>query len=368
MPRKATENFMKSVISAVSSEPSSVLEISNKAKTSWESTKKALEFLEFLGVVKIKKEGNRNLFFKTEFIEDLDDRNWFGLPLKKTDRDNIIFVFENTKKIWKEKSGNDVGKTQMQKVLVAVNSECNLNIPVGRYLYGMMTVMPFNPEEQYVSIVIPNSSQILQSIERTVERYHKLSVPDLKRLHYVETKNALHLAKEASLKILYDEKFDKNGFANFRDSLFIMLSNIPKDEPIMEIFTEFIGAVNRLSKLEENDIGNIKNEIGSAFNEVWKFIAMNLFLKDLRKYYSERQLWRIKKEIIDQVNNVNEQLSMLNDFVPETEGLKCPEYEELRKLQGSVKDVKVLTEEELDKLAEESAKDSSKILREFNLD
>lgn len=368
MPRKATENFMKSVISAVSPEPTSILEIANKAKTSWESTKKALEFLEYLGVVEIKKEGNRKLFFKTDFIEDTDSRNWFGIPLKKSDKDNIIFIFENAKKIWKEKSGNDLGKTQAQKVLAAVNNECSLNIPIGKYLYGMMTVMPFKPEEQYASIVVPNNNQILQSIEKTVERYHTLSVPELKKLHYIETKNALYLAKEASLKILYNENFDKNGFANFCDSLFKMFSYIPKDEPIIEVFTEFIGVVNRLSRLEENDIGNIKNEINSAFNEVWKFIAMNIFLKDLRNFYSERHLWQIKKEIIDQVNTVNEQLSLLNDFVPERRISECPEYEELKKLQGSIKEIKTLTEDELHNLAEETAKDSSKIMREFNLD
>jgi len=369
MPRKATEIFMNSVISAVSFEPSSILEITNKAKTSWESTKKALEFLESLGVIESKKEGNRKLFFRREFIEDSDSRNWFGLPLKKIDKDNITFVFGNAKKIWNEKSGTDIGKTQMQKVLVAVNNECSLNIPVGRYLYGMMTVMPFKPEEQYVPVAVPNSNQILQSIERTVERYHILTVPQLKILHYKETDNALYLAKEVSLRILYDEKFDKSGFASFCESLFKILSNIPKDEPyIMEAFVEFIGIVNRLSQLKEADISNIKNEIGSAFNEVWKFIALNIFLKDSRRFFSERQLWQVKKEIIDQVNSVSEQLSLLNDFVPERESSKYPEYEELKKLQGSVKEVKILTEEELHKLAEESAKDSSKILREFNLD
>ncbi|TRZ54167.1 hypothetical protein D4Q76_02990 [archaeon] len=350
MPRKASESFMNSVISAVDSEPSSILEIANNAGTSWESTKKALGFLESLGVIQSKQEGSRKQFFKRDFIEDLDNRNWFGLPLKKTDKDNINFIFGNAKNIWKEKSGSDAGRTQMQKVLVAVNKECNLNIPVGRYLYGMMTVMPFKIEEQYAIVSIPNSNQILNSVKSAVERYHMLSVTDLKIQHYKETNNVLYLAKEASLKILYKEGFDKGGFSNFCESLFVMLSNMPKEEPYnLEIFTEFVGVVNRLSQLEENDLNNIKNEIGSAFNEVWKFIALNFFLKDLREFYSVQQLRQINKEIIDQVNAVDEQLSLLNDFVPEKENPRYPEYEELKKLQGSVKD-------------------SSKVLRKFDLD
>ena len=51
----------------------------------------------------------------------------------------------------------------------------------------------------------------------------------------------------------------------------------------------------------------------------------------------------------------------------QVEGISA-EYEQFRKLQGSVKNVKKISEKELHKLAHESAKEPSKIFREFGLD
>ncbi len=51
----------------------------------------------------------------------------------------------------------------------------------------------------------------------------------------------------------------------------------------------------------------------------------------------------------------------------QVEGISA-EYEQFRKLQGSVKKVKKISEKELHKLAHKSAKEPSKVFREFGLD
>ncbi len=369
MPRKAREEFLNSIVASVSYEPKSILEISKTAGTTWESTKKALVFLVSLGIVDIMEEGNRKLFLKREFSGTVDNKTFFNIPLTERDENNIKFIFENAKKIWKEKSGAEIGRTQMQKIIVAVNNTCGLNIPVGRYLYGMMTVMPYDPAADYTYINPPGSSRILSSIEETTERYSNLSVPQLKIQHYRETGNTLYLAKETTLKLLYENEFNKTGFSNFCDSLFDILLNIPKEmSHALEVFTEFTGATNRLSRLREDDIETVKNDVGSAFNEVWKFVALNIFCKDLSKFYSKQQLMQLNMEIVNQLPIVDEQISILNDMVPKREHPKCAEYVELKKLQGSLKEASEIEEKELHELAHDSAKNPSKVFREFGLD
>ncbi len=369
MPRKAREEFLNSIVASVSYEPKSILEIAKSAETTWESTKKALKFLVSLGIVDIREDGNRKLFLKREFSGTVDNKTFFNIPLTERDENNIKFIFKNAKKTWKDKSGAEIGRTQMQKIIVAVNNTCSLNIPVGRYLYGMMTVMPYDPAVEYTYINPSDSSRLLSSIEAATERYSNLSVPQLKIQHYRETGNILYLAKETTLKLLYETEFNKNGFSNFCDSLFDILLNIPKDmSHTIEAFTEFTGAVNRLSRLGEDDIETVKNDVGSAFNEVWKFVALNMFCKDLSKFYSKQQLMQLNMEIVNQLPIVDEHISILNDMVPKREHPKCAEYEELKKLQGSLKEASETEEKELHELAHDSAKNPSKVFREFGLD
>lgn len=368
MPRKATNLFLSSIISSLSFEPKPISEIAKNAGTSWESTKKALEFLVCLSIVEAKEEGERVLFSKKSLNEVIDNKTFFNLPLDMKDRNMAYFIFENTRKLWLDTCKTEIGRTQMQKILVAVNRDCHLEIPVGRYLYGMMSVVPYQPFEQYPANIPSNNQEILSSIKTTIGRYHNLSIQQLKILHYEETGNILYLAKEVTLKLLFEKEFDRLGFSDFCNSLYDILRNIPKEEQrIREVFTEFISIINRLSILDEDKLKTMKYEISSTFDEIWKFVALSIFCKDLKRFYSEQQLMHLNFEIINQIQIVDEQLSSLSEFVPKREDLKCPEYEALKKLQGSVSELKIIAEEKAHKLAEESAKEPSKIFREFDL-
>lgn len=372
VPKGQTKDFMEAILSSVNSEPKSVLEIANSAKKSWESTKRALELLESFEVVQSKKEGDRKLFFRKELaiMGEKDNKTWFNVPLEKRDADLINFVFDNTEVAWKEKTGTDVGRTQMQKVLVRVNNVCNLKLPIGRYLYGMICVKPYDPSEIYAYPMPENGRQIIDATKKAVEDYHRFSVKELEIAHYKETGNSLYLAKVDSISLLTSSQFNKDIFSQFCALLSKILVNLPHDETdLIVLFTEFIGAVNNIAQLDEGELRQARDAVLDSFNEMWELIATTLFYKDLSKKYSEHELAKIRLEIENhKLIVIYEEISKLNEYTSKREHQKCPEYEELKKLQGSVKITKLLEEKELHKLAEESAKNPSKIFGEFGLD
>ncbi|MBU4246611.1 MAG: hypothetical protein ABIF85_05000 [Nanoarchaeota archaeon] len=358
---------MHSIINSVSSEPKSILEIANASGTSWESTKKALEFLQSLEVVESTTDQNKK-FFKKHFLPTVGSNNtWFNIPLEKRDDGLINFIFDITKRIWVEKTGCKIGKTQMQKVVVNVNRACKLDLPIGRYLYGMICIKPFNQDEAYSYPIPENNQQITAAIQSAVNEYSELSIPELKIRHYGETDNFLYLAKEESASLACAD-FNKINFSKFCNSLSNMLIKIPQDElESIQLFVEFMSVSNSLLLLDERALLQTKGEVISSFNELWKAIATKLFFKDLSCKYSKHQLMNLALERYTQNEIAKDCISQLSEYVLDKNNAKCPEYEALKKLHGSIKEIKTLTEEESHKLAEESAKEPSKIFREFDL-
>jgi len=368
MARKATREFINSVLSALTPEPKSILEISDKAGATWEGTKHSLELLESLGVVESKLEGNRKLFYRKELVAQVHSGTFFDIPLEKRDENLINFIFENARRLWKEKTGVGIGRTQMQKLLVKVNTSCTLDLPVGRYLYGMICVKPYEFGLAYPYQEPENAQSLIAEMQKGVELYSPLSTSELKLLHYKETQNQLYLAKEETLKLVCAE-FNRNNFSLFCRSLSDMLVRLPPDDlELIVIFTEFIAVVNNMAHLDEKELMHSKNEVVSTFDEVWRYVAIKLFFKDLSKKYSTG-LSKLVLEIALHREILRDAIATLAEIDHGGEAMpRSPEYEELKRLQGSVRAAKELGEAELHNLAEESAKNPSKIFREFGLD
>ncbi len=364
MPKKSIGEFYRKVLSCVSVEPKTVGEIAEEAQTSWESTRKALELLEVIGVVSSVKEGEKKKYFKV--ISEGNENTFFRIPLSKRDNNLINFIFEKIKEIWKEKTGELPGKTVAQKILVEVNRRCNLNLPVGRYLYGMICPKPFDPYTTYEFHEPENAKGITECIRETVEKFSHLPIQQIKQQHYREMENKLYELKDDLIKS-FPSSFTKDVLENITRKLLEMIIHLPNDREVVEAFVKYIEILNGLRNLENSKIENIRSDIIETFDKLWEFTAMKLFYIDLQKKYYPEQLENLRNSIEAQKLILREYFSSLRESVPSKKRQPTKGAEELKKLQGSVKEVKEISPEELEKLAKETAEDS-KIFREFNLD
>ena len=359
MPKKSVEEFFEKVLESVGIEAEKVGEIAERAGTSWESTRRALEVLEKVGVVKSVKENGKKLYFRVKPEEGA----FFNIPLRRKDRDMINFIFDKIREIWKEKTGENPGKTVTQKILVRVNNELGLGIPVGRYLYGTICVQPFEAGRKYEYTKPEKWKEITQRIREAVNEYSGLSFEELKLRHYRETENKLYELKEGLIRKM--ELIEgKEDLEEITEKLLRMVVYLPEDREVVEAFVKYIEILNRI-KRRGIKVKEIKPGILESFEKLWEFMATKLFYTDLLKFYLPAHLELLRKTIEMNKFILKEYLSDLRDLVP-YESVESG-FEELKKLQGSAKREKKISKKELRKLAEETA-GNSEVFREFGLD
>ncbi|MBI2136358.1 hypothetical protein HYU06_04760 [Candidatus Woesearchaeota archaeon] len=365
MTRKTTKQLVETIKCSLSFEPRSIMEIAKESKTDWTSTEKCLDLLKSLEIVVETADGNKRLFCLKKIQSQ--EHTWFGIPIQlKEDQNKINFIYNKSIYHWLKKTGREIGKTQANKVLAKVNKDCNLNLPVGWYLYGQMCVEIFDLDTNYSFENFAEAEVIEKKIIEVIDVYSKIKkVSDLKKYHYKEFDNILYNAKEEILSLGFSnfEKDDTQEF-NFIKRLLSMIESLPKtDEKIIELFTEYIGTtIQLLRKLTEEELLMVKADILSSFNEVWKLIAIQEFYESLletKKYTKDTLHPFLSVEIMYQKEEVIEWLSRLQGFVLLNDTVQSPEYNELKRLQGSAK---LLTEEEKRKV------NSSDLLRQIGFD
>jgi len=363
MPRKSVEEFYKKIFSYVNSTPKTVSEISNEAGTSWESTRKVLELFESMGIINSTEiEGKKHYFRPTS-----EKETYFNIPLSKDDENLINFIFEKIKEAWKKEVKSIPGKTVVQKILVRVNIKCNLGLPVGRYLYGMICPKPFDSEKIYEFSVPLNSSAITDEINRAVKEYSRLPTrEEVKRKHYEETQNELYKLKENVFHLIM-HAYSKESIDTIIHQLLQMVVYLPHDKEILESFLKYVDFINRL----KTKIDDLHTEIVGTFEKLWTFIATKIFYLDMLSTgkYVKEQLIDLKRAADLHKLILNDHFASLDESLPKVEP-SPEEIEKLKSLKGSVKETEFreLSEEERRKLAEELVKDKhSNLFREFDL-
>ncbi|MCD6523040.1 MAG: hypothetical protein J7K68_04790 [Candidatus Diapherotrites archaeon] len=315
MPTKSPEEVKEEILEVLDDVPRTVDEIKRLAGTSWLGTKKALESLDRLGVVKTAVRGKRKYYYRPT------GKTWFGLPIREKDKEVLEYIFWKAREIWKEK-GVEPKRVNLQKVAVHVAEDLKLDIPVFRYLYGQMTVLKEAPSEKPARPSIPG---IEGSIEEAVMLYSGPAYLAKEVQYKKETMRFYGIKKEIEQN--WHREFESGKLSK---RLIDWLMEAPRDEYITEAIKEVISLYAQALK-EENPV-EYSEPLREVFSKMWDVIATRLAHLDLKsKGYSEEDLEELSKVF---GNRVEEAKYALDEFENMLTPVKLSS--EIESLKGSV--------------------------------
>jgi predicted transcriptional regulator len=323
MERKSAKELIKLIIASVSSSPKSIQEIAENCNSNWDSVRVYLESLKDAGIVQESAIGNKRVFSMGTRIVPENPNTYFGLPIKEEDEKTINSIFSVVKKEWTKITGNEPGRTQVQKCLARVNKECELGLPLGWYLHGPVCVDAYTPGNAY------QYSGLNQNIERCIHNVVKdysteNTAYSLKMRYYREEKNQLYNSKELMFQLLSSTVFSKSNIKEANSLLMEIIRNLPPifDDDTNKMINQFQEMfIELLSRLTEEELSEIKIDVCTTFNEIWKLIAIFNYFNDLAPYYirnysREAELQHFLPEMNMQKMIVLECLRNLSDYMP----------------------------------------------------
>ncbi|HLC56621.1 MAG TPA: hypothetical protein VJJ23_05270 [Candidatus Nanoarchaeia archaeon] len=356
MIRKPAKDIIKLIIKSLISTPKSINEVAEDCKSNWESIKQYLESLKEVGIVEETSVGNKRVFSITQWKIEKRGDTYFGLPLEQKDEKLIDSLFFKIKEEWQKNTGKIPGRTQLNKTLAKINNLCNLNLPIGWYQFGALCVKRYDPLIEYNYEQLSNETLICA--QNVIKDYSKeISTYDLKIKQYKEEDKKLYITKELVLLLLTSQELSKIHTKELTNNLYNILFYLPKieDTQSKRIINEFIATILQLfSVLPEEEFQNIKIDIIESFNSLWRLIALYQYSDDLEKYYPKEILIRhlnLDKDL--QKIEVMDWLLYLNEMMPSEPESNDKNYQKLKSLMGSAKE---LTEIERDERNEEMEK------------
>lgn len=246
------------IVSILKENPSSINEISKKAKLNWRTAKGYLDLLKQLDLVMDADIKRSKLFFYK------DANNYFNLPVKKRDGKIISTIYHYIKKFNMDIYGNEPSKTQVYKIIWHVNGKFKLDLPIGWYKYGPCCVQAYKGGEKILADLSP---RMLSEIKETTRDYCSCDKFALQERIYEETNERLYLAKTRLIKS------DKLSKKDIHPILLDLIKFAPSES--VDVVTDFA----RASLL----IGWEKT--GVIFEKLWAYLATIRFKQSLAFYY-----------------------------------------------------------------------------------
>ncbi|MFT4311044.1 MAG: helix-turn-helix domain-containing protein [Candidatus Woesearchaeota archaeon] len=250
------------IVDELRSGPKTTRQISDNLKINWATADKYLKYLEGFGRVKSKETTRKYFYLKQK-------ENFFDLPLTKEQESKIKKIFEiinNTKK---------VTKTQAQKILFQVNKKLDLNIPVGWYKFGPISVMPY--EENNMGSSYNFSNKQISFIKETTQNYAKLDNFDLEDKIYGQENNDLYKKRKQIISMRFQDENDED-FHEHKNKISMHLMDFLKLVPseAKDLTEDFVRSTLLIG-------WNVKTR--GLFDQLWGFIAKINFKNSISKYY-----------------------------------------------------------------------------------
>lgn len=360
MGKRSSRELVGDIAEALTDDPQSIQEISDKVGADRQSVTKYLEELRDAGIVKEEKSGRTREFFVSEYE---DKEAYFELPLKNDEKDKLRFLFKKILDRYQDKFDKIPGKLMYQKIAVEVIDGLDLQLPHGRYQYGSITAMNFTPGDGNGVGPVDlgpdfDEEEVDEAVEETVEEYGELGFHEARQKQYEDKNMELYLKKEDIMEALAGEIKDTDKFQRM---LYTFLAKTPDlEDEHEEAMVEFIAVAPDLLEKRLH-----RSKVMETFKEFWELIAFYCFREDMEEYYDKEIVeQRTEKELEekwDEVEQALTELVSLHNDVIETEI-----DDELSELRGSAEEI---SEEEKQKREEELGDmDSSDLAREFGLD
>src|SRR3989344_6986809 len=143
--RKAKKQLVQRILQFLDS-PMTINELSEKIGSNWDTIKEAIDLLKSIHMIESYEEDNKKLFkkIKGNNLVKRED-TLFGILLNKEVEELCKFLFIKIKQKWKEKTGQEPNRTQMQKVVaeIADNTRLPVEIPRGWYIFAKMCILEY---------------------------------------------------------------------------------------------------------------------------------------------------------------------------------------------------------------------------------
>jgi DNA-binding Lrp family transcriptional regulator len=276
-------NVNKVLIFLTNNSNSTISEISEKNKLSRETTKRIIDSLKDDDIV-VKKEDTyslSNIF--CQIIDNKDNTTYFGVDILETHKHTINYLFYKIKSIWYNATGKLPTKTQIYKIIVQINSNLNLGLPIVRYKYGQITPVIFQNNVDYlkeISLIDSNLFNYDKEIKDTILQNISFNSKEIERLQH--EKDPLYNLKDQLLDNIYLNNIDFviNNLDQFLDlTLYDTDLSKYKDD-----FYSFVYNFYKLSK-ENRMKTDVKDIFIQIFNTMWDIIAVTNFREDIKQYY-----------------------------------------------------------------------------------
>ncbi len=322
--RKSPEEIKTRILEALNDKPLNAQEISKSICSNWSTVKTYVEELAREG--KIKEISFRGNSFYQKIIED----TYFNIPIKEAEREKFKFIFYNAIKIYKERTGKQIRRTELAKLSAELNTDLKLNLPIVWYIYGPMPLMIIDFQKDYTPKRIPENAR---EIEKAIDNWIKNSVRDriseLKIEYYQKSKNAVYFLKESIYQNLEKGKYD-----SISNILFEFLSAvISYDKKFKELVYELyeIASASEYIKLFEKK--EFQNKFLLAFDSLWKYLASNMIFESLIGLgYSKEETELLIGPTIETKNHfASENMSELKEYFLEhlPEKVPIPKFSEM---------------------------------------
>jgi len=344
--RKTPQKIKEEILEFLFEGPQSISEIANKIKSNWPTTNKYLE--------ELKGDGKVNEILSTDKMKvyrRTDDPVYYSLPFSKDIRIKTLYILREIQKKWKEERGDDLSKTALQKIAVDVIKECDLDLPILEFHYGMTTCASFDPNNQEINRFIQEPKDkviILKCIGNVVaDKKNHTGIAYKERLsQYKRYKMPFYLAKEELTK-LFILNSNKKSNKEFKDKLQKAILQLSLNYPIRleksyPDFERFVNAVQIILAGENDEESNQLEIIKGTLVQLWDKLTTFTSFND-----SEKFIERNRKQLFDQIRDMNYNFKEMDYacYLEELESLaqevnpfkiKMPESDESKEIQGLI--------------------------------
>ncbi len=375
MKKKGSNELIGEVFKSLKSGSKSINDVASEADTNWESARNSLELLKSLGLLVESEEGNKRLFRLKEPSRVYEGDTLFGLPLTKERNNRISYLFMRIRKKWEESTGFFPNKSQMQKVLVKAVEDCSLDVPVGWYKFGMISVRNYDPSIEYAFDMPADSVRIDECVFSAVDFYKDCrNSTELKNRQYSSKKNQLYLLKEKLSEIAIIRFTDANR-SMLRQLLTEFAFAFPlrdDNRDVVNVLNTFLASVIYVVKNnDEAGLDACRSDLSAGFDVLWDLTATYMFYDSLKAFYA--------KDVLDSQfrEDIECKKSVVLEHISNLEGCAKPVLEEdfadkkfLDSFMGIFQPKEEMTVEARSRLAEEFRKNKnrSNVFREHGID
>lgn len=322
MGKKTKEELIEEILSALNKKKNTINEIANHIGSNWTTVRETLDLLEKYGLVGYRTEKNVKTYFRKkgrEETENEDHESYFNLPLTEKQKEIAHSLLGTVQQEYKRRKGKNPGKIVMQKIAEDVNIKSDLDLPSGWYLFGITSVVCYDPSKEYPENTELIGGKIKKEVSSVVDEYLRLkTIEDVMIHQYRKHGKKLYIAKLSLSKLGHmgvnlQDRETKQAVQEYLSDFLLYLPKGKYSEEVQDVVNRYVLTMNKLLLGKEN-LNKIKQYLCVAFNAVWEYVAAFHFYNDLLEYYDPAELLPVKEKMSNAKRDAIEQIEFISEY------------------------------------------------------